>query len=59
MVTSHKMKYRNYPNDGFDYGYNSKFDDILIKWALGTQSFPSHCADFICNGDAMFHTNKG
>jgi len=33
----------------------------LSNWAFDSVAnpFPSQCADIICNGDIMFHTNKG
>ena len=31
----------------------------LLNWAQGLSTFPSSCADFVCNGDVMFHQNKG
>ncbi len=44
---------------GEDYGFGTSIDDKLVSWAKGESSFPSSCAGFVCNGDIMFHTNKG
>ncbi len=39
--------------------FGTHIDTHLINWAKGESSFPSSCADFVCNGDIMFHTNQG
>ena len=39
--------------------FGSALSPELLNWAQGLTSFPSSCADFVCNGDVMFHSNKG
>merc|ERR1719410_1007149 len=43
------------------YKFGTAIDSKLSDWAQDSTAnpFPSHCADFVCNGDIMFHTNKG
>lgn len=33
-------------------------NEAFLEWALSDETFPE-CARFQCNGDIMFHTNKG
>merc|ERR1712130_302834 len=42
-----------------DYSFGTVIAQELAEWAQGLIPFPSECADFVCNGDIMFHTNKG
>ena len=41
--------------------FGTNIDSRLSDWAQDSVAnpFPSQCADFVCNGDIMFHTNKG
>ena len=41
------------------YGFGTSIAVELEEWAQGLVPFPSDCADFVCNGDVMFHQNKG
>ncbi len=47
---------------GINYAYGSYISPYLLKWALNDygedNTFPT-CVKFVCNGDLMFHTNKG
>lgn len=46
--------------DGVDsYSFGTAIAVELEEWAQGLAPFPTHCADFVCNGDVMFHQNKG
>ena len=44
---------------GQDFGFELEIDNRLISWAKGNTWFPSKCADFVCNTNVMFDTNKG
>ena len=61
--------YKDYPiesSDGDDhnYAFTSYIPQTFLAWAVrdyhGKESrdLPK-CLDFVCNGDIMFHTNKG
>ena len=39
--------------------FGSSLSSELLSWAQGLSTFPSSCSDFVCNGDVMFHSNKG
>merc|ERR1712241_1362973 len=43
------------------YKFGTAIDSKLSDWAQDSTAnpFPSECANFVCNGDIMFHTNKG
>merc|ERR1712048_1285516 len=43
------------------YKFGTAIDSKLSDWAQASTAnpFPSQCANFVCNGDVMFHTNKG
>mmetsp|Transcript_50019 Transcript_50019/g.79678 ORF Transcript_50019/g.79678 Transcript_50019/m.79678 type:complete len:664 (+) Transcript_50019:54-2045(+) len=55
--------YGEYPGDGTNYAFRSFVDAHFLQWALNENGyaaapFPT-CVQFVCNGDVMFHTNKG
>jgi len=39
--------------------FGTSLSSDLLEWAMAQSTFPSSCADFVCNGDVMFHQNKG
>ena len=39
--------------------FGTSLSSELLNWARGLSTFPSACSDFVCNGDVMFHSNKG
>ena len=51
--------HKDYVGDGKNYAFGAFVSDYLIGWAVNGNIFPSQCVGFICNGDIMFHTNKG
>ena len=57
--------YGQYQNNGDDYSFGGFVSEYFLDWALNgnndndtDNAFPT-CASFVCNGDVMFHTNKG
>ena len=54
--------YGDYVGDGMDYSFGSYVSPYLLRWAMndyGQNNKMATCIKFVCNGDIMFHTNKG
>ena len=59
--------YGDYVQEETDYAFGSYISPYLLQWAVADYVFHEddtggllpQCGGFVCNGDIMFHTNKG